>query len=143
MRDPLTAETRKERRWLLAASIVSAVFDMSHIAPSKISALGIEFTQSSLPALRFLLIVVVLYFVVAFSIYAFSDFLAWQVAINDAMYASYRLRMAGEDELGKKAVAYPRTKWYGLIRPVSAMRAIFEFLVPIGAGTYALIALLF
>lgn len=82
LRDALSDVTRKERRHLLGISLLGVVLKKTGLVPSKISGLGIEFQNTDQRALLFIVAFVILYFLFAFIIYAFSDFLAWRLAIS-------------------------------------------------------------
>ena len=64
VRDPLSDTTRKERRSLLGASALGIVIVKSGLVPSKITALGIEFTRTDQRALLAALAAVVVYLLV-------------------------------------------------------------------------------
>ncbi len=85
LRDPLSAVTRKERQFLLGVSIFGIALVKGGLVPSKISALGIEFTKTDQQSLMTILGLVTLYFLFAFVTYAASDFLAWRLAFVAAV----------------------------------------------------------
>jgi amino acid permease len=55
------------------------------LVPSKISALGLEFSQTDQKSLLSILALITLYFVAAFILYASSDFVAWRLAFVEAL----------------------------------------------------------
>lgn len=73
--DFLADNTLKIRRWLLVLTVVSLYISTAKMVPTKISALGIEF--SALNQQQFLKIssYVLMYFLISFTIYACIDFL--------------------------------------------------------------------
>lgn len=73
--DPLSKETRVERKTLLAFSAIGIVVVKTGLIPSKIVALGIEFSATDKAMFLKALACVIVYFVVAFLIYAWSDYL--------------------------------------------------------------------
>jgi hypothetical protein len=73
LKDALTDETRKERRNLLAASIVAIIIAWLNIVPEKISALGIDLKAPQQVKFLLLTAVVVAYFLVMFFFYAMAD----------------------------------------------------------------------
>ncbi len=73
--DPLSDVTRKERRMLLAISLLGVGLVKTGLVPTKIEALGVEFDKANQQALLFLLAIVAVYFFSAFLIYAAADFL--------------------------------------------------------------------
>ena len=80
LKDPLSEETRKERRNLLAVSALGIVMVKSGLIPSKISALGIEFSQADQNVLLYALAIITIYFLLAFIFYALSDFMNYRIA---------------------------------------------------------------
>ena len=76
VRDPLTPVTRKERLYLLAVSMIGIAIVQTGLVPSKIATFGIELDKPDRSALLFLLALVTAYFLVAFIVYAASDYVA-------------------------------------------------------------------
>jgi hypothetical protein len=70
----LSERARSDRRNLLALSAVCIGMVWTGSVPTKVSALGIEFSQSDRTALLRMLAAVVFYFLVAFVCYAIPDF---------------------------------------------------------------------
>jgi hypothetical protein len=222
LRDPLSEVTRKERRLLLGISALGIVIVKSGLVPSKVEALGIQFTQTNQQALILALGAVIGYFLVAFVLYAASDLTAWRTAFHSlaldrywqgsterGMAASYRVQ-AEEDEgrvsryrrdaeadekwaekylaqaepgeegdelrelaeekkksadvsrkqaeQAKEQAAEHRKRaeaeqkvedsyrrrqerWLGFVAPVSFFRAVFEFVIPVMIGIYAMVLL--
>ena len=85
VRDPLTEVTRKERRALLGMAAIGIIVVKTGLVPSKISALGIDFSLTDQTMLFRALGCVICYFLVAFILYAASDFVAWRVALMAAV----------------------------------------------------------
>ncbi|MGD0626390.1 MAG: hypothetical protein ABSB32_16935 [Thermodesulfobacteriota bacterium] len=159
LRDPLSEVTRKERRSLLVASIIGIAIAKSGLIPSKISALGIEFGQTDQRSLLMVMAFVTLYFLAAFIFYAASDLIAWRLAIY------YSMRQGAEEDIQqrrkengdlrhsvpseKEAVAKEFIKkigtqyniFFSLSRPISFLRAVFEFILPLAVGIYAVVIL--
>ena len=151
LHDPLSEVTRKERRMLLAVSMVGITLVKMELVPTKISALGIEFAKTNQQSLLSIVALVVFYFVIAFLLYASSDFLAWQKTIRARLIDIGRERLEKEQanpELfsRERELAYEYSRrgqyLYVLSKPVAAARAIFEFLLPVIVGIYAIYALL-
>jgi hypothetical protein len=85
LRDPLSDVTRKERVYLLGGSIIGIAIVKTGLVPTQITALGIEFDATNQKTFLFLLGLVVLYFLIAFLVYAASDFLAWVEGYRSAL----------------------------------------------------------
>ncbi len=86
LRDPLSEVTRKERIYLLGTSMVGIAILKTGLVPTQITALGIEFQEADQDTFLLLLGLVVLYFLVAFIVYAASDFLAWWEGYRTVLY---------------------------------------------------------
>ena len=130
--DPLSKVTRTERRVLLGVSAIGIAIVKTGLVPSKIAALGIEFEQADKRALLRIIGFVVLYFLVAFALYAASDYFAWR----------YRYTTAGMRDYNGKESNYTSV----LARQVSArivvlVRLLFEFVLPLIIGVYAIVLL--
>ena len=82
--DPLKEVTRKERKMLLAVSVLAIVLVKTGLVPTKISALGVEFNETHQQALLLIVSLVDIYFLSAFVIYASTDFFVWRKAIVKA-----------------------------------------------------------
>jgi hypothetical protein len=143
--DPLSKETRTERRSLLGASAIGIVIVKTGLVPSKISALGIEFNQTDQRSLLLAIAAVVLYFLTAFLIYAGSDFLVWRLTIRNALKNRFAQRLKSgthelEQELGKRFRGHAFL--FAMSTPMSVLRGIFEFGLPIVISIYAVILLI-
>jgi hypothetical protein len=149
--DPLSKVARAERRTLLGVSAVGIVIAKSGLVPSKITALGIEFDQADQSIILRMLAWVVIYFLVAFLIYALSDLLAWRVAFSDARIALRKAHYSLPEEQRHEREMIDRRlfeemtaqmTWQRFSNPVSLLRAVFEFAVPVIIGLCAVIVLL-
>jgi hypothetical protein len=76
--DPLSGTTRKERRNLMVCAGLSVAMLATRAIPSKITALGIDFTTTDQVALFTVLAVLNSYLVTTFVIYAIADLRAWE-----------------------------------------------------------------
>ncbi len=83
LKDPLSELTRNKRKYLLLSSAVAIAIGKAGFIPTEISALGIKLQQSDQNKLVFFVSCIVLYFLISFLLYAFSDFLAWRLQIID------------------------------------------------------------
>lgn len=155
LRDPLSAVSRKERRNLLVISAIGLIMVNGGLLPSKISALGIEFSQADKYSLLKILSWIIAYFLFAFILYAISDLLTWRLniflaigklqngKINDGNICNTKLKLAEtgirfEREIQTKLPSFLKSFY---IYSVSIIRAIFEFFLPIVIGTYTIIIL--
>ncbi len=154
VRDPLSQVTRNERRFLLGVSMVGITLVKTGLVPSRISALGIEFTKTDQKSLLFIVALITAYFVVAFTIYAVSDFIAWRlvyraalreaIAQSDKRIAQKRKELLDqfkEERLSMSSMPRGRIIFI-LSKPVSLIRTVFEFVLPILIGIYAILTVL-
>lgn len=103
LKDPLSEETRKERRNLLGVSTLGIVMVKSGLIPSKISALGIEFSQADQTVLLYALAVITIYFLLAFIFYALSDFMNYRV---ETYISGVKYQMNKIEQLDKVIASY-------------------------------------
>lgn len=156
LRDALSNVTRRERQFLLGISLLGIALIKAGLVPSKISGLGIEFQSANQQALLWIVAIVIGYFLVAFVIYAASDYLAWRIAISkqfiESAVSSYESDIRGlfpqpgttdeniqefKHDLHKKFRFY-----FKLITTTSIVRALFDFGLPIAVGCYALLLII-
>ena len=128
--DPLSEITRKERRYLLAVAFVSIVVAKAGLVPKEISNLGITFSDVDRSILLKAAAVMVAYFMAAFVIYGVSDFFAWRLA-RHRLIESTRSRTLSIAELQRVTSVFRG----------SAVRAVFDFMLPVATGLYAIYVL--
>lgn len=149
VRDPLTEVTRRERRLLLAVSTVCFAMSKAGLVPTKISALGIDFSQSDQKAIFYILAAILVYLLVTFIAYAAADFIQWRISAAEA-FRSWWHTSIGELEEAAKTESVQReyikeqlglhfpttTAAVGWAGTVSMIRAFIEFFFPILFGVY-------
>jgi hypothetical protein len=96
--DPLKAESRKARLYLLGVSLVGITIVQTGLVPQKLTTLGITFGEADRQSLLSILALVIVYFTLAFAIYGISDFLAWRYAYSNAHWAEVRAETEKERE---------------------------------------------
>ena len=149
VRDPLSEVTRRERRLLLAVSTVCFAVSKAGLVPTKISALGIDFTQSDQKAIFLILGAIVVYLLLTFVAYAAADFIQWRIATADSFRAWWNANLSGLEEAAKAENVRREQikKQLGLYFPttsaavayagkVSVLRAFIEFFFPALFGGY-------
>jgi hypothetical protein len=152
LRDPLSEVTRKERRLLLGVSLLGVALVQTGLLPTEISALGVKLSAADQSKLVLLLAIVCLYLLSAFLAYAASDFLAWQVALRGAIGQRVRESVETRNDDYEQMIhtevwrslceQYPWTQRVGrFILPVSWVRGILEFGVPVVFALYAMVML--
>ena len=154
LNDPLSEVTRKERKVLLGLSMLSLFFSQAGILPSKISALGIELKTTDQNAILYLMSIALLYFVCAFFLYAMSDFMVWRKAITKEYLSQYRSMILVEysnppsnpiecDVQSESARLAKKNKiWVTLTKPILIAKGVFEFILPVVVGLYAITMML-
>jgi hypothetical protein len=156
--DPIRETTRKTRRTLLGTSTVALAVSWAGLLPEKITALGIELSIKNQGQLLILIAAVVGYFLVAFIVYAASDFVAWHFSYSGAI--AKRHWELVERELRSVGTPSPRTDPHALLfagptplppltalvrhafRPAAVVRAVVEFLLPLLIGLGGLVSVL-
>jgi|SRR5882724_1705705 len=156
-RDPLSEVTRKERKFLLGVSIGTMVLTSMHEKITRIP--SIETAELSVGSQRAILIAlasVVAYALVAFVIYAWTDFVSWRqtIAKSDVDLLDKMLYpvdpMSSNEVFGSPNPAHREelkaaqnlalgrnSKWSDWARRVSIWRAGWDFSLPIIVGATA------
>ena len=170
--DPLKAETRKARLYLLGVSMVSITIVYTGLVPQQLTTLGLTFGKADRQSLLVILTLVILYFLGSFAIYGLSDFLSWRYAYLRAYWIRERddewirefdkvsERIAEVHETTEAALEAtghatgdrppPMGRLFvtlpalppALARTVSWGRALLDFLLPLLVALYATYALL-
>lgn len=96
--DALSQHTRSVRKTLLVASTISLTVAMTGLIPTKIDALGVEFSQVDRNSMILLMAAVVAFMLLSFIVTAASDFTAWRIS-----YASRAWDEESRDPLNKSA----------------------------------------
>jgi hypothetical protein len=78
--DPLSQHTRGVRKSLLIASVIAIAVAKTGFIPTKISALGLEFSQADRGSMLWLIGAVVAFFLLSFVVSAFGDFMSWRMS---------------------------------------------------------------
>lgn len=150
--DPLDEVTRRERRSLLGVSVIGIVLVKTGLVPSKITALGIEFSPADQRSLLLVFSLIVFYFLAAFIVYGVSDYLAWKIALRRQLNENIRTlldqrrpeKIRPKDTVAHDVWKQVDDRYRSKLNPtfVSVTRALFEFLLPIVVGIYAIVLLL-
>jgi hypothetical protein len=145
--DPLSDFARKERRHLLASSLLGFLVSQEGLVPAHPSIFGFEFSQPSPRAFEWIVVAIIVYFLIAFFIYGLSDFFGWMKRYQDYIE---KVEVEGRNWTEEDQQAYddlhadiPVRAWlYSGSKPVAVARVIFEFIIPILAGLVSLILLI-
>jgi len=157
----LSEYTIKLRRWLLGLAAVSFYMSTAHMVPTKISALGIEF--SAVNQQQFLKVsgYILLYFLCSFLVYALIDLARWVHCLmeNRKQYfdgigqstLAANSETEPDDSKIERAVRlreqfiepieYAQLLSSPLFLALSLLRVALDILLPLGVGVYSLILL--
>ena len=144
LRDPVSNNTRQKRRKLLIISGMGVGIKKTGLIPTEISSLGINLSSSNQETFQIFLAFIVVYFLIGFLIYGFSDFIAWRIACNNASKISYlnffnRLwNREFRNEEYQIADSWVSNWPIYFVFPISVIRAVFDFIFPIFIGCYGI-----
>jgi hypothetical protein len=166
LKDPLTGTTRRMRSSLLGSCVLGVVIAKTGLVPSKIADLGIEFTADHRAALILIALLAVIYFLVAFLVYAMSDFSQWQLGVRSSLLRNAAIdnrallfeglgtevtnlgpgaqdvglrQAAAQARLDKhmqEAMAKYMRPYWQIAKPLGWIRALLEFVFPVLIGIY-------
>ena len=165
--DPLSQHTRGVRKSLLVSSVIAIAVAVTGLMPTKISALGLEFSQADRGSMLWLIGAVVAFFLISFFVSAISDFMAWRMSQMaqaweddstgyEALQNSYLCdkSLTIEERQAFKDKDHALTSlWRNagyleshrlvkrFVGPISWARIVVEFMLPAMAGLAALIFL--
>jgi hypothetical protein len=98
VQDPLSETTRKERRTLLGLGVVITTIVLTGTVPTKIAAIGVEFSQTHQKSLFYILAAVDLYYILAFSLFAISDYIVWKIKLSEALETEIKATLATDTQ---------------------------------------------
>ena len=164
--DPLTPTSRRVRTGLLAFSALGWVIAETGLVPKRISGLDIDFAAEHRAFLVLIVLVVIVYFWMSFSIYAFADFSKRQLALRKSLLeesamANRGILFAGFDANGNHEVSGPADMalrraaasaqlekalqaatqqamrpYWTMATPLGWARGALEFFIPLAFGAY-------
>lgn len=150
LRDPLSEVTRRERKALLGTSVLAVALVKAGLLPSEITALGVTLATSDQKSLLVLLGFVILYFLGAFLLYGASDLVTWRVTQREAFRETIRKLRFGTESEREQGIMFEVEREFNqrkgemymtsfLVGPVSMLRVLFDFALPLLFGIYAVI----
>lgn len=165
--DPLSPHTRSVRKALLIASVIAIFVSTTGLVPEKISALGIDFSQTDRGTMLRILVWVLSFQLLSFIAAAASDFVAWRMSFaikaweeESQGYANVIKAMLEKKSLTEEErdlidsiERQTGSMWRGaghldrfvqleqVVRPVSWLRAFVEFVAPLCAGVTSIVFL--
>lgn len=149
MATTISEQTVKERKFLLLTSAVGLFISFTGSVPTKFSALGIEFSAKEQNAFVVAVIATVIYFMLAFVIYGWSDFLRWRIEYQKLIEADVRdmLNWSREDQekYDQDEIYFHinRLNWpYKLRKPTVLLVVAFEYILPPIVSVISVLSLL-
>jgi len=138
---------RKQKRNVLAVSVLSILIVDAGLVPQRISALGVEFSQTDKATILRILFAANVYFAFAFLIYALADFSAWRAEIR---WSQRELVDKIIESLGEKQrinLDYYEVAWGKRYEPVriimlADIKAVFDLAGALPPVVYAAMRLL-
>jgi len=140
IRDPLSEVTRKQRKGLLVASLISFLIVKLGIKPDRITAIGFEFDVEHINSLSIILALVVSYFLITFISYSASDIIEWLLNRKEAdekLKANIDLKSNSDEETSSIKEEYKLDEEHlkpGILEksaiPASYFRIVIEFVLP-------------
>jgi len=121
---------------------VGIVIAKANIVPTKISALGVEFSQTNQAAMLKVIAAVVLYFLLAFLLYCVCDLIRLRISYRRTFVEQVEEARRGRREEGQGGIVVGQHPgWPYFV--ISLIRAVlFDFALPIATGVYAVAVLL-
>jgi hypothetical protein len=132
LEDPLREVSRKERRTLLALSAFAIFVQKTRFVPSEVNFSGVKFPHVGKTTVYSALLVLIVYFLLTFAVYALTDFLSWKHRFRDSVDAVY-IEKKGDPS----KVPYPRKIFSSWPAFAGFLRAGFDFAGTPLAGSYA------
>ncbi len=152
LNDPLTEVTRKERRGFLLVSTIGVTITQMNIVPTEISALGLKFTETNQQSFLLVAALIVTYYLVVFSIYAWSDYTAWSRAKIRRHRDSQLDRLEKTEGMREDAINQRKEiienskridkKHLANSFRIGPFRSFIEFVLPIIIGVFSVVSLL-
>lgn len=141
--DPLSPISRNERRNLLAASFVASLLSITHAYPKSITSLGINIETVDQDYFIWASIVVVSYFLVAFSLYSLADYMrvrALRYEYDKAVHREIENWTYEEQvHLDEIQEVIGNVNWvYRHSDRFLSLRFVFEFIFPLLCGVVAI-----
>jgi hypothetical protein len=134
-------ETQKDRKHLLISSVIGIAIGTSGIIPTRVSALGIEFSYQDRVALLWVLWGIVFYLLVAFCLHAGSDYFAWRET-NLRRLEEIEARMrTGEGDMTAHISQRDRIKAGRRVSLWHVLQISFEFILPLLLAASSMVAL--
>jgi hypothetical protein len=150
----LSELSRKERKYLLMTSAIGVFVSWAGVVPTRISTLGIELNSNEQRAFLLMLAFIIVYFLLAFVVYGFRDFIDWRIKYHEQRESETRDLLIRVDEYLNSEQQLPdrldeevrmhinELRWaYKARRPVIWLNVLFEFAFPIIVSSFSIVSL--
>jgi hypothetical protein len=139
LKEPFTETTRKVRNHLMVAGLIGVLVAEVGLIPSEIAALGIKFTGVEQASLLKLLLAIMIYYVVTFSIYSISELSASKLTEFNEKHegASEEIQRNFIGNLFNSKSGEDRDFQELKSGVLSGLRSAYEVLIPIIWGCYS------
>lgn len=134
LKNPLSEIAKGERKALLGVSLLAVSISYLGIEPSQINAVGFSFNIDDFKNIYLILKLVIIYFLVAFSIHAYSDFLNWFLSAREATKEIQKKLVEKYSDKNSEEIESLDISPDLLVKsskPVTYLRAFIEFGFPI------------
>ena len=145
-KDPLSDLARKKRQFLLGISILGILIVWAGLVPRELPFFGLKLSSEDQEGLRWLVLVINVYYLVVFCIYCIIDlfklvheYFSVEDTVNDRAgqnVTNERSRI-GTVEIGGREFSILRVIWN-----VHSLRILIESLLPVLLGLFSVISLL-
>lgn len=168
--DPLRDRTQAQHRNVLIVSSLAILIAQLNLAPTKISALGVELQSHDRNVIRWALLAAVIYFFAAFLLSGVADYVLWLQRRQEASKMRRQLKEAREEAERTERDHWPqqsaldpdkqtsawndhenrvqnieswkdRERGYARLTPINYLRACLDFGLPIALAAAAIIEL--
>ena len=140
--DFLMDRTRRQRQILLVVCAIGLTIAGTGLVPSKITTLGIEFCATDQRTMFVIIAAILVYFLVAFLIYAASDYFTWRTVYTLSVRESEQASIAGQQRTQKSLQTLEidqRVQWLRtyakhplpkMTKPIVWVRVFFDLIFP-------------
>lgn len=147
LRTPLNEASRKVRRDLLAVSTIALVIVKVGLVPTEIAQLGIKFSPTDQTVLLRLLAGIIVYFLISFTLYSWSELLAWLLtrrSLRESVKDEFATRLGSSKEAEMMLeLAKRRSRGHILYEGTLWLRFGLDIAFPVLLSLYSILILIF
>ncbi|MBB1336211.1 hypothetical protein [Pseudoalteromonas sp. SR44-2] len=144
LKEPLNESTRLSRKYLMLSSFVGVLVGNVGLIPDKITAFGISFTSSNQAALITLLCAVVIYFLVNFLTFIYSERITYKFSEISEIIESEKKRSEEGllSHIFMQDIEVKVDRAVLKVKSVIRIRMLIEVFIPVVFSMYALFSLM-